>query len=52
MFLSLQKRFFLWYVIIVILVITVICIVIYTRCKVKQFEDILSEANVIREKNI
>lgn len=50
MFLSLQKKIFLWYVIIVILVITVICIVIYTRCKVKQFEDILSEANVIREK--
>lgn len=50
MFLSLQKKIFLWYVIIVILVITVICIVIYTRCKVKQFEDILSEANVVREK--
>ena len=50
MFLSLQKKIFLWYVMIIILVITVICIVVYTHSKVKQFEDILSETNVIREK--
>lgn len=50
MFLSLQKKIFLWYVMIIILVIIVICIVIYTRYKVKQFEDILLETNVIREK--
>lgn len=50
MFLSLQKKIFLWYVMIIILIITIICIVIYTRYRVKQFEYVISEANITRDK--
>ena len=35
---------------IIILIITIICIVIYTRYRVKQFEYVISEANITRDK--
>lgn len=50
MFLSLQKNFFLWYVMIIILIITIISIVIYIRYRAKQFEYVISEANVTCDK--